>query len=132
MFKRFLMVAITILMGAIGGLAVTSPAQAAYSDCAAYENTVCFHQHGNFTGTVWRQYPGQIINCRDMSPDSFNDKASTVFNSTSEYILHVYEHSNCSGASMSVGRGDIRSFSTTNTWWNDRISSIRMQWVGPW
>lgn len=130
MIKRFLVALSVAILGAVGGLTVASPAQAVYSDCAAYNNVVCFHQHGNFTGTVWRQVPGQIINCRNLSPDNFNDKASTVFNRTDDYILYVYEHSNCLGDVKSLTMGAVRSFSSTDTWWNDRISSIYIRWVG--
>lgn len=121
----------SIATGLVAGtLAFTAPAQAYYSDCASYEDTVCFHQHGNFTGTVWRQRPGQIINCRDLGPNNFNDKASTIFNSTNDHILYAYEHSNCRGQVFSLTPGGVRSFAQTDTWWNDRISSVSVKWVG--
>ncbi len=111
-------------------LAPAAPAAAVYSDCAAYAGPICFHQHGNFTGTVWRQYPGQIFNCRNLSPDNFNDKASTAFNGTDDSILYLYEHSNCTGNVLSLGAGAVRSFASTDQWWNDRVSSIYVKWVG--
>lgn len=128
--KRMLMVAFVAIVGAFGVVAAPSPAQAVWSDCAAYPGTVCFHQYPDFTGRVWRQYPGQIVGCRSMVPDNFNDVASTAFNSTDDHILYLYEHVGCTGAVLVLGAGDVRGFATTNTWWNNRVSSLRVTWVG--
>lgn len=129
-FKRFMVALSVAILGAVGGLTIASPAQAAYSDCAAYDGTVCLHEHSTFTGQVWRQYPGQIINCRNFTGDSFNDEASTVFNLTDTHIVYLYEHSGCTGSVLSVGKGEVKSFAQTNTWWNDRASSIYVKYVG--
>lgn len=128
MIKKILATLAMTLVGLVGTLVVTSPAQASWSDCAAYQGTVCFHQHANFTGQVWRQYPGQIIGCRDLV--DFNDTASTFFNGTDDHIVRIYEHANCAGAVFALSPGEERSFGSTNTWWNDRASSVRVQWVG--
>lgn len=128
MSKRIAALFAALAMALGLAMAPASPAQASYSDCAAYSGTVCFHQHGNFTGTVWRQVTGQIIGCRNLT--DFNDRASTAFNSTDDHILYLYEHGNCTGAVLSLSPGDVRSFASTNTWWNDRISSVYLKWVG--
>jgi hypothetical protein len=128
MIKRMIAALAVATLGMVG--LTTTPAQAAYSDCSAYGGTICMHQHSNFTGQVWRQYPSQISGCRNLSPDDFNDEASTVFNNTTTHILYLYQHSGCTGEELSIPKGGVRSFASTNTWWNDRASSVYVLYVG--
>ena len=131
MIKRFLVALAAAIVGLVGGLTVTtSPAQASWSDCAAYDNTLCMTEHSNFTGQVWRQYRVQIPVCRNLTSDSFNDEASTVFNLTDDSVFYLYEHINCTGAVLSVGPGEVKAFNQVNTWWNDRASSVYARKIG--
>lgn len=128
--KKMLATAAAVVVGFFGVVAMQSPAQATWSDCNAYSNVICFHQYPDFTGRVWRQLPGQIIACRNMWPDNFDNTASTVFNKTTKYILYVYDGEGCTGTRKSFVPGDVESFGDTSTWWNNRISSIYLQYVG--
>ncbi len=129
--KRLLTVAIVAVIGAFGGLAVASPAMASYSDCAAYSGVVCFHQYPDFTGQVWRQTTGQFpTGCRDLTYANFDNKASTAFNLTTDYIMRVYQGYGCTGSYVGLSPGDFESFGQTNTWFNNTASSVKLTYVG--
>jgi hypothetical protein len=124
MFKKIL-AGIAVAAFMLFGTAV--PAQAAYNDCAAYSNVVCFHQFSDYTGTVWRQTPAQIGSCKNVGA-AFDNKASTAFNTTAHYAVIVYQLENCSGAEFTVGSGYSYVFtgSANNSWWDNRISSVEV------
>jgi hypothetical protein len=123
--------AAAVAIGAAGGLAVASPAQAAYSDCAAFDRVACFHQYGDFTGQVWRQTTGQFpTGCRDLSYANFNDKASTAFNRTTNYTLRVYVDSGCTGSYVTLSPGEVMSFPGDAPWFDNRASSARLTFIG--
>lgn len=110
---------------------VTATAQAvsgqerAFTDCAVYPGTVCFHQYGNFTGRVWRQTPDEIGSCRNLAPDNFNDTASTAFNNIEHsYSVRIYQHENCTGSYKILVSGYYYVF--TGDWWDNRTSSVRL------
>lgn len=101
------------------------PAQAAYLDCAGYPGTICFTEFPNFTGQVWRQFPGQISGRRNVSPENFDNEASTAFNNTpGGYYVAIWQYQNCTGASFSLASGSYYVF--TGNWWNDKMSSIEV------
>jgi hypothetical protein len=123
MFKKMLAM-FAIVAAVLFG--TTVPAQAAYSDCAAWANTVCFHQYTDYTGQVWRQTPAQIGDCKNMG--TFNDKASTAFNTTTHYMVIVYQLTDCGGNYFIVGSGMSYAFTggSANAWWDNRISSVQV------
>lgn len=126
MFKRMLLV---LTLVAAGLFAAPAPAQAVYSDCAAYQGTICFHQHADYSGAVWRQYPWQIPGCINMTDyPGWNDRASTAFNWTSNsYALYLYQHVDCGGYDFILSSGQQVAFTGSISWWNDRVSSIYVQ-----
>lgn len=119
----------TLATGLLIGAGIASPAQAAYADCSPfnYPGTICFTEHGDYSGQVWRQLPSQIFGCRDLYHENFNDKASTFFNNTSSnYQLYLYQHIGCGGYDFIVASGQSGVFNGGNAWWNDKVSSIRI------
>lgn len=131
MIKRFMAAVAVAVLGLVGALTGASPAQAVWSDCAAYSNVVCFHQYPDFTGRVWRQLTGQFpTGCRNFAPESFDNMASTAFNRTSNYQLRVYQGSGCTGSYVFIGPGDVQSFGDTNTWFNNTASSAKITFIG--
>lgn len=115
------------LMVAVGAsaatLAAAAPAQAAPGDCFDYDNVICLTEHGNWTGRVWRQLPGQIGFCRNLTDDNFNDIASAWVNRT-KYRIHLYENIQCGGHG-----GQKWTFEPGEQWiagpnTNDKVSSI--------
>jgi hypothetical protein len=91
-----------------GGLVAASPAMASYHDCQDYANTICMMDGSNYTGRVWRQTPDQIIGCRKLAPDNFNNMASLLWNNTrGEVWMYVYDNDNCTGASAYLASGGI-------------------------
>lgn len=120
---------IALMVGLLAAIAIgQAPAYAAYSDCAAYPGTICFHEHSDFTGQVWRQYPWQIAGgsgCRNVGPDGFDNEASTAFNLvTHSYSVRVWQWNNCTGDSFILAGGQYYNFA--GNWWNDRISAIEV------
>ena len=116
--------AIALVTVAAGAL-VASPASAAMADCTNYPGTICMVENANWTGQVWRQYPDQIVGCRRMSPDNFDNEASIIYNSVNyEVGLYVYDRSDCTGTSRYFGSNSGATL--TGDWWNDKVSSIRV------
>jgi hypothetical protein len=129
--KRMLMVALAVVVSALGVVAVQSPAQASWSDCGAYTGVACFHQFGDFTGRVWRQTTGQFpAGCRNLDYGDFNDRASTAFNQTTNYTLRVYVHANCTGNYLTLSPGEVMSFPGDAPWFDNQASSAKMTFVG--
>jgi hypothetical protein len=131
MINKFLAtLAVTVAVVA-GVVAPSTPAHATWSDCAAYTNVVCFHQYPNFTGQVWRQTTGQFpTGCRNFAPASFENKASTAFNRTTNYQLRVYSGPNCTGDYVYLAPGKVQAFNQTNTWFDNTASSARVTFIG--
>ena len=132
MIKRFLAATAATVLGTASVLTAASPAQAAWSDCAAYSNVVCFHQFPDFTGQVWRQTSGQFPSsgCRNFAPDGFDNATSTAFNRTTNYQLRVYQGAGCTGSYVYLAPGDVQAFNQTNTWFNNTGSSAKVTRVG--
>jgi hypothetical protein len=129
--RRLFAAAFVAAVSAFGVVAVQSPALATWSDCAAYNDVVCFHQYGNFTGQVWRQRTGQFpTGCRNFAPENFENKASTAFNRTTNYQLRVYSGPSCTGEYVGLRPGNVQSFVQTNTWFDNRASSARVTFIG--
>ncbi len=121
MKKRLALVIAAVLLS----VGIATPAQAVFSDCSAYAGTICFHQHSDFTGQVWRQYPHEINGCRNLGPDGFDNKASTAFNSTAHsYSVRVWQYNNCTGETFTLASSSFYQFN--GNWWNDRISSVEV------
>lgn len=127
MIKKILATAAMTVTLAVGGLVAASPAQAVASDCTAYNDVVCLIEHGDFTGRVWRQTPGQFpTGCRNLT--GYNNITTVGFNRTSNYVMTLYVNSNCTGTSIGFLPGQIRSFAESNTSFNDRASSIGIRY----
>lgn len=110
---------------AAGTLVAPTPARAAITDCTAHADVVCLFEHNDYTGRVWRQRPSQIVGCRSLVPDGFNDKPSSWYNQTknsfSKHEFHFWEHANCTGRHWWIlpGTGDVALPSL-----NDVISAV--------
>jgi hypothetical protein len=106
-------------------VAQTAAAQRAFTDCAIYAGTVCFHERPDYTGRVWRQTPDEIGACRNFAPDNFDNQASTAFNNVEHsYSIRIYQYENCTGAYKILVSGYYYTFA--NDWWNDKPSSVRI------
>ncbi|WP_432842089.1 hypothetical protein [Dactylosporangium sp. CA-092794] len=119
-------IAAAVALGAIAAGALdASPASASMADCTNYPETICMVENADWTGRVWRQYPAQIMGCRPMSNDNFDNKASIIYNSvTYEVGLYVYDRSDCTGTNRYFGSNSGATLTTD--WWNDKVSSIRI------
>lgn len=127
MIKKILATATLAATLVVGGLVSASPAQAVASDCTAYNNVVCLIEHGNFTGRVWRQTTGQFpTGCRNLT--GYNNITTVGFNRTTNYTMHLYSNSNCTGNSIGFGPGQIKSFGDSDQWFNDTASSIGIRY----
>jgi hypothetical protein len=101
-----------------------SQAQMAFTDCAVYAGTVCFHERPDYTGRVWRQTPEEIGSCRNFGPDNFDNQASTAFNNVEHsFSIRIYRYANCTGESMILVSGYYYSFGN-GAHWNDLASSV--------
>lgn len=120
MFRK-LIAAFMVASAAVLGAAV--PAQAAWSDCGNYPGTVCLFAHANWGLPIWRQYPSQIDDCRDLT--GFDNVTTMISNNTSgHYILTVYRYLDCEGEYFTVSPGQY--YNLSGDWWNDKASSVRV------
>jgi hypothetical protein len=115
-----------VLAAAVGtGVVAPSTAQAAPADCLNYPGTICLTEFVAYTGQVWRQYPSQIVGCRQLARDAFNNEMTTAANLTSSSIgVYLYDNANCTGTSVYLASGDQRDFSSST--FNNKASSIRI------
>lgn len=106
-------------------IAPPAPASAAWSSCGNYPETVCLFAHSNWGEPLWRQTPEQVDYCRSLVGTGWNNVTTMASNNTAGgYILEVWSESNCTGSVQSITSGTYADF--TNTWWNDRISAVRV------
>jgi hypothetical protein len=122
-FRTKITAALAVVLGIASISFTASPAMASPADCN-YDGTVCLVENADWTGRVWRQFPSQIIDCRNLEPD-FNDKATIAVNNTDSSIgLILYEHANCQGEQVFVVSGQYATFYE----FNDKASSVRIQY----
>jgi Peptidase inhibitor family I36 len=120
--------ALAVLVGTVGSVFIASPAMAAQSDCTNYLGTICMTENHDWSGRVWRQYPSQIVGCRSLIPDNFDNKASIAANLTSSSVgIYLYQYSNCTGRSVYVASGYIaKLWLVTPTSFDNTASAIRV------
>lgn len=82
-----------------------TPAQAAKSDCTGYSNVVCLFAFNNFGNPIWRLHPDQIGNCESLVPWGWNDVTTHAMNNAPGTVLVLWQHSNCTGWSYTLGYG---------------------------
>jgi peptidase inhibitor family I36 len=80
---------------------------------------VCLFQHTGYGGHI---APFRFTGSRDLKDQNFNDGTSSIRNNSHQGWC-VYEHANYGGISAYVKPG---SAYRKHSWWNDRISSLRM------
>ena len=124
-FRTSIAATAAVVTGAIGSTFAAAPAMASQRDCTAYPGTICMAENSDWSGRIWRQFPDQVVGCRPLSRDTFNNKASIVVNSTpAQVVVFLYDNANCTGASISVDSGWVRFLQ--NDPFNDKASSIRV------
>lgn len=123
-FATGLALATAVAAGTFAAGAPAGAAPAEVNPCSDFPNTVCMTENSNSSGQVWRQTPSQVIGCRTLVPDGFNDKASYLVNSTSGFIMRVFEHHNCTGEQRVLYPGDALPLVTDS--FNDKASSIQV------
>lgn len=107
--------------------AFSSPAQAAYADCANYPGTVCLYAFTNYGNPIWRQFPSQINGCRFLGNDGWNDVTTLAWNNTpSSYTLRMWINYPCGGSGnqyYDLPSGYLVDFSSS---WNNQISAVQI------
>ncbi|SHN39039.1 hypothetical protein [Cryptosporangium aurantiacum] len=122
-----ILTALALVAGLVGSSLLGSPASAARADCYNYPGTICLTENSSWGGQVWRQYPSQIVGCRSLAPDGFNNEATLAANLTSSSIgLYLYDNSNCTGASRYLASGSSANLAAASVNFNDKASSLRV------
>lgn len=126
-FRTKITATLAVVAGLVSGAFVASPATASIADCGNYPGTICLVENSDWTGQIWRQYPSQIVGCRNLSPEGFNDEATLAVNNTDSSIgLYLYENAGCTGRSVYVASGDVAYLYRLSPSFNDKASSIRV------
>jgi hypothetical protein len=124
-WKSWARFGVLVLAGVAGAVVGAPPAQADRADCYSYPGTICLTEFVAWTGQVWRQYPWQIVGCRKLAPESFNNETTTAGNFTSASIgVYLYDRDDCTGTNVFLGSGAVRDFSSST--FNNKASSIRV------
>jgi len=119
MIKK-LMAALTVT--ALVTFGAQAPARAAWSDCGNYPGTICLFANNNWGLPIWRQYPSQIGNCRNLT--GFDNVTTMAVNGADGHSLIGYRYLGCEGESLVITSGNYADF--TGTWWNDKFSSVQV------
>jgi hypothetical protein len=125
--RRKLATTLALLVGAVGSVFIASPAMAAQSDCTSYLGTICMTENRDWSGRVWRQYPSQIVGCRSLARDNFDNKASIAGNLTSSSVgVYLYQYSNCTGRSVYIASGYFSRLWLISPSFDNTASAIRV------
>jgi hypothetical protein len=116
---------VLVLAAAAGVVVGAPPAHADRADCYSYPGTICLTEFVGWTGQVWRQYPSQIVGCRRLALESFNNEMTTAGNFTSASVgVYIYDRDDCTGTNVFLASGGVRDFSSST--FNNKASSIRV------
>ena len=118
--KRIIAFLATLILGGAMAVAVSTPAQAAWSSC--YPGNVCFFVNTGGGGPLLA-YAAPATSARIAMPNGWNDVTSSVYNRSGVSIT-VCENNPCyPGDILVITNGAQVSW---NTWfsWNDEISAF--------
>lgn len=106
-----------------GAFAISSPAQAASSDC--FNGKFCLWQDIQYGGPLGMYSPSTT--CYTMGV--MNNAASSFYNRTGRTV-RFYDGSSCTGDTSSVSccfqDADLRFYGVGGVNWNDRITSFKL------
>lgn len=123
MIKRFMAALAAVALGLTGATVVSSPAQAAWSDCSNYQGTICLFAHSNYGLPIWRQYPSQINGCRNLT--GFDNITTMAANLAPHHAVYLWQYPGCTGQVVSLPtQGYVVDWSGYS--FNDKASSIEV------
>jgi hypothetical protein len=112
---------VAMMIGFGGAVAITTPAQAAQSDC--WYGYVCLWSGGEpFTGTIYRIPAMPRGYCFNVAT-SFNDRAVHFYNRMSQRSVEFYANANCTGHQLHKNvpgcpGGAFPGQTTGEFWWD--------------
>lgn len=131
MRNKILLGIAALLIGSGGALAVSTPAQAAYTDCPA--TMFCVWYDGNYSGARWQVSYGTLVDAYQNGvalPSWIDDQGSAVYNRTG-YSVYMFDGSNCGSVGWHRLVTANQKLTAPGSAINDRISSVQLYGAYP-